>query len=202
MAPSVCGFLSVCEISRQPLNGFAPNSHVFCICFSKHGAAAVPCSSGTWLSRGGCDWSRDASRCPETAARSSSRRPLRQSVQHRQQLRRTGHRLRRGAPSTTAAATPSAAARSVVARRHRLDRRGRGPSAHRRRRRLGPTVARQAETASDRRQTSRCVQLLISKFTSGYAMVVHGRPKTPKNTILGVTQPPGVVQPLYSRGHN
>jgi len=28
-------------------------------------------------------------------------------------------------------------------------------------------------------------------------------PKTPKNTsILGVTQPPGVAQPLYSRGHN
>jgi len=41
------------------------------------------------------------------------------------------------------------------------------------------------------------------KLTSGYAMVVHGRPKTPKNTsFLGVTQPPGVVQPLYSRGHN
>ena len=34
-------------------------------------------------------------------------------------------------------------------------------------------------------------------------MVVHGRPKMPKNTsFLGVTQPPGVVQPLYSRGHN
>jgi len=29
-------------------------------------------------------------------------------------------------------------------------------------------------------------------------------PKTPKNTsfLLGVTQPPGVTQPLYSRGHN
>ena len=28
-------------------------------------------------------------------------------------------------------------------------------------------------------------------------------PKTPKNTgFLGVTQPPGVTQPLYSRGHN
>jgi len=39
--------------------------------------------------------------------------------------------------------------------------------------------------------------------TSGYAMVVHGRPKTPKNTsFLGVTQPPGVAQPLYFRGHN
>ena len=39
--------------------------------------------------------------------------------------------------------------------------------------------------------------------TSGYAMVVHGCPKTPKTTsFLGVTQPPGVVQPLYSRGHN
>ena len=38
---------------------------------------------------------------------------------------------------------------------------------------------------------------------SGYAMVVHGRPQTPKNTsFLGVTQPPGVAQPLYSRGHN
>jgi len=28
-------------------------------------------------------------------------------------------------------------------------------------------------------------------------------PKTPKNTsFLGVTQPVGVAQPLYSRGHN
>jgi len=28
-------------------------------------------------------------------------------------------------------------------------------------------------------------------------------PKTPKNTsFLGVTQPPGVAHPLYSRGHN
>jgi len=28
-------------------------------------------------------------------------------------------------------------------------------------------------------------------------------PKTPKNTsFLGVTQPPSVTQPLYSRGHN
>jgi len=28
-------------------------------------------------------------------------------------------------------------------------------------------------------------------------------PKTPKNTsFLGVTQPLGVAQPLYSRGHN
>jgi len=28
-------------------------------------------------------------------------------------------------------------------------------------------------------------------------------PKTPKNTsLLWVTQPPGVAQPLYSRGHN
>ena len=28
-------------------------------------------------------------------------------------------------------------------------------------------------------------------------------PNTPKNTsFLGVTQPPGVAQPLYSRGHN
>jgi len=27
--------------------------------------------------------------------------------------------------------------------------------------------------------------------------------KTPKNTsFLGITQPPGVAQPLYSRGHN
>jgi len=38
--------------------------------------------------------------------------------------------------------------------------------------------------------------------TSGYAMVVHGRPKTPRNrSFLGVTQPPGVAQPLYSTGH-
>ena len=28
-------------------------------------------------------------------------------------------------------------------------------------------------------------------------------PETPKNTsFLGVTQPPGVAQPLYSMGHN
>ena len=27
LAPSVCGFLFVYEISREPLNGFAPNSH-------------------------------------------------------------------------------------------------------------------------------------------------------------------------------
>ena len=28
-------------------------------------------------------------------------------------------------------------------------------------------------------------------------------PKTPKNTsFLGITQPPGVAQPLYSRGHS
>jgi len=28
-------------------------------------------------------------------------------------------------------------------------------------------------------------------------------PKTPKNTsFLGVTQPPGIAQPLYSTGHN
>ena len=27
-------------------------------------------------------------------------------------------------------------------------------------------------------------------------------PKTPKIQVLGVTQPPGVAQPLYSRGHN
>jgi len=33
-------------------------------------------------------------------------------------------------------------------------------------------------------------------------MVVHGRPKPLKIQVLGVTQPPGVVQPLYSRGHN
>ena len=45
--------------------------------------------------------------------------------------------------------------------------------------------------------------LLKKDETSGYAMVVHGRPKTPKNTSFGgVTQPTGVAQPLYSRGHN
>jgi len=27
-------------------------------------------------------------------------------------------------------------------------------------------------------------------------------PQTPKIQVLGVTQPPGVAQPLYSRGHN
>ena len=47
------------------------------------------------------------------------------------------------------------------------------------------------------------VKTLKIKVTSGYATVVHGRPKTPKNTsFLRVTQPPGVAQPLYSRGHN
>jgi len=44
---------------------------------------------------------------------------------------------------------------------------------------------------------------ILEKKTSGYTMVVHGRPKTPKNTsFLGVTQPPGVAEPLYSMGHN
>jgi len=34
-------------------------------------------------------------------------------------------------------------------------------------------------------------------------MVVHGRPQTYKNTsFLGVIQPPGVAEPVYSRGHN
>ena len=43
--------------------------------------------------------------------------------------------------------------------------------------------------------------IIIIIRTGGYAMVVHGRPKTPKNrSFLGVTQPPGVAQPLYSRG--
>ena len=33
--------------------------------------------------------------------------------------------------------------------------------------------------------------------------VQSASPKTPKTTsFLGVTQPPGVAQPLYSRGHN
>jgi len=52
--------------------------------------------------------------------------------------------------------------------------------------------------------TVRGYTVLVGLYvTSGYAMVVHGRPKTPKNTsFLGVTQLPGVVQPLYSRGHN
>ena len=27
-------------------------------------------------------------------------------------------------------------------------------------------------------------------------------PQTPKIQVLGVTQPPGVAQPLYSMGHN
>jgi len=53
-----------------------------------------------------------------------------------------------------------------------------------------------------RRRRKRCSRRL-TVMTSGYAMVVHGRPKTPKNTsFLGVTQPPGVIQPLYSRRHN
>jgi len=33
--------------------------------------------------------------------------------------------------------------------------------------------------------------------------VQSASPETPKNTsFIGVTQPPGVAQPLYSRGHN
>jgi len=45
--------------------------------------------------------------------------------------------------------------------------------------------------------------VLSMNLTSGYAMVVHGHPKTPKNTsFLGVTQPQGVTEPLYSMGHN
>ena len=45
------------------------------------------------------------------------------------------------------------------------------------------------------------VVLVVKVVTSGYAMLVHGRPKPPKNTSFwGVTQPPGVAQPLYSRG--
>ena len=31
LAPSVCGFMFVCEISWEPLNGFAPNSHGRCV---------------------------------------------------------------------------------------------------------------------------------------------------------------------------
>ena len=31
--------------------------------------------------------------------------------------------------------------------------------------------------------------------TSGYAMVVHGRPKTPKNQVFGVTRPQGSYSP-------
>jgi len=39
------------------------------------------------------------------------------------------------------------------------------------------------------------VGISVSSLTSGYAMVVHGRPKTPKIQVLWVIQPPGVVQP-------
>jgi len=49
------------------------------------------------------------------------------------------------------------------------------------------------------------VKQITTSFTgtSGYAIVVQGRHQTPKNTsFLGVTQPPGAAQPLYSRGHN
>ena len=51
------------------------------------------------------------------------------------------------------------------------------------------------------------VSLLITKNQDNPIKTV-GRdtflsPKTPKNTsFLGVTQPPGVAQPLYSMGHN
>jgi len=39
-------------------------------------------------------------------------------------------------------------------------------------------------------------------LTSGYAMWFTAAPKTLKIQVFGVTQPPGVVQPLFSRGHN
>jgi len=39
-------------------------------------------------------------------------------------------------------------------------------------------------------------------YTSGYAMVVHGRPKTPKNRSFWGHPAPRVAPPLYSRGHN
>jgi len=47
---------------------------------------------------------------------------------------------------------------------------------------------------------------LIANYQLHY--MVHGRvcspraPKPLKYNFLGVTQPPGVAQPLYSRGHN
>jgi len=41
-----------------------------------------------------------------------------------------------------------------------------------------------------------------SELTSGYATWFTAAPKPLKYKFLGVTQPPGVAQPLYSRGHN
>ena len=56
---------------------------------------------------------------------------------------------------------------------------------------------------SDSKDIFQCNLKTLSDKESGYATVVHGRPKTPKNTSFwGVTQPPGVAEPLYSRGHN
>ena len=54
----------------------------------------------------------------------------------------------------------------------------------------------------------RWVKLKIEQKSSGYAtwFTAGGavrEPQTPKNTsFLVVTQPPGVAQPLNSRGHN
>ena len=42
----------------------------------------------------------------------------------------------------------------------------------------------------------------VINITSGYAMVVHGRPKTPKNTSFGGHPAPMGRTALYSRGHN
>jgi len=36
-------------------------------------------------------------------------------------------------------------------------------------------------------------------FTAGGAI---REPQNPQKSFLGVTQPPGVAQPLYSTGHN
>jgi len=64
-------------------------------------------------------------------------------------------------------------------------------------------VVTQKRANDMQKSTNKHHSFIIIKKTSGYAMVVHGRPKTPKNTsFFGVTQPPGVVQPLYSTGHN
>jgi len=62
------------------------------------------------------------------------------------------------------------------------------------------------------RQTARVTFVVyLQELGKKLAATLHGSrpgvqsasPKTPKNTsFLGVTQPPGVAQPLYSRGHN
>jgi len=66
---------------------------------------------------------------------------------------------------------------------------------------LGPLEPKQHHDRFGRFCT---VQIRVSSGMSRHVLPKTPKcPKTPKNTsFLGVTQPPGVAQPLYSRGHN